>query len=66
MKNQQIGFRLSANLKKELVEIAKRERRTLSQICELFVIGGLEAYKKEGSKYVQRVVGRPKDEGGAR
>jgi hypothetical protein len=60
------GFRLSANLKRELLEIAKLEGRTLSQLCELFVIGGLEAYKKQGSKYVQRVVGRPKDVAGAR
>jgi hypothetical protein len=61
LKNQQIGFRLSGNLKKELLEIAKREGRTLSQLCELFVIGGLEAYTKQGSKYLQRVVSRPKD-----
>jgi hypothetical protein len=66
MKNQQIGFRLSASLKRELFEIAKREGRTLSQICELFVVGGMEAYKKEGPKYVQRVVGRRKEEGGTR
>jgi predicted DNA-binding protein len=54
-KNEQVGFRLSADLKRELHEIAKREGRTLSQICEIFVSGGMEAYRKEGSKYVQRL-----------
>jgi predicted transcriptional regulator len=56
VKNQQIGFRLSADLKKDLDEVAKREGRSLSQICEMFVSGGLEAYKREGSKYIQRLV----------
>ena len=59
-KNEQIGFRLPANLKRELHEVAKREGRTLSQICELFVTGGLEAYRKEGGKYVQRLLSREK------
>ena len=61
-KNEQIGFRLSENLKRELHEIAKREGRTLSQICEIFVAGGLESYRKEGPKYVQRLVSRRKKE----
>ncbi len=60
-KNEQIGFRLPGNLKKELHEIAKREGRTLSQICEIFVSGGLEAYKKEGSHYVQRLLTEKKE-----
>ena len=61
-KNEQIGFRLSAGLKKELKEVATREGRTLSQICEMFVAGGLEAYSKEGAKYFQRLLYRPKKE----
>jgi hypothetical protein len=60
--NEQIGFRLSANLKTELHEIAKREGRTLSQICEIFVAGGMEAYRKEGPKYAQRLVSHQKKE----
>jgi predicted DNA-binding protein len=46
-KNEQIGFRLPANLKKELQDVAKREGRTPSQVCELFVPGGLEGYRKD-------------------
>ena len=55
-KNDHIGFRLPRTIKKQLLEIAEREGRTLSQICEIFVVGGLEAYKKEGGKSVQRLL----------
>ncbi len=61
-KNEQIGFRVPAALKRELQEVAKREGRTLSQICELFVAGGLAVYKKEGAKYLQRHLSRQKKE----
>jgi hypothetical protein len=59
-KNDHIGFRLPTALKKELHEIAKREGRTLSQICEILVCGGLETYKKEGSRYIQRLLSQQK------
>lgn len=61
-KNEQIGFRLSANLKRELQDVAKREGRTLSQICEMFVAGGLESYRKEGVKYLQLLLTRLRKE----
>ena len=61
-KNEQIGFRLPADLKKELQDVAKREGRTLSQICEMFVAGGLDTYKKEGPRYLQRLLTRQKKE----
>ena len=61
-KNEQIGFRLPAALKKELQEVARREGRTLSQVCEIFLSGGLETYKKEGAKYFQRLLSRQKKE----
>jgi len=61
-KDEQVGFRLPASLKKELHMIARREGRTLSQICEILVSGGLEAYRREGSKYLQRLLSRQKKE----
>jgi hypothetical protein len=61
-KNEQLGFRVSADLKRELQVVAKREGRTLSQLCEIFLAGGLEIYKKEGSKYVQRMLSHYKKE----
>ena len=61
-KDEQIGFRLPANLKRELHSLARREGRTLSQICEIFVAGGLEAYRSEGPRYLQRLLARQKKE----
>jgi hypothetical protein len=61
-KNEQIGFRVPAGLKRELQEIARREGRTLSQICEIFVAGGLDGYKREGPKYLQRFLSHQKKE----
>jgi hypothetical protein len=59
-KDEQIGFRLPANLKKELHILARHEGRSLSQICEILVSGGLEAYRREGPKYLQRLLSRQK------
>jgi len=61
-KNEQIGFRLPAALKKDLQEVARREGRTLSQVCEMLLAGGLETYKREGAKYFQRLLSREKKE----
>jgi hypothetical protein len=60
-KNEQIGFRIPAGLKKQLQEVAKREGRTLSQVCEMFLAGGLDSYRKEGAKYFQRLLSVLKD-----
>lgn len=57
-KDEQIGFRLPADLKRDLDNLARREGRTLSQICEIFVSGGLDAYRREGPKYLQRLLSR--------
>jgi predicted DNA-binding protein len=59
-KDEHIGLRLPTNLKKELQELGKREGRTLSQICEMFLCGGLENYEKEGSRYLQRLISQQK------
>jgi len=61
-KNEQVGFRISADLKRELQAVAKREGRTLSQLCEILLAGGLETYKKEGSRYLQRLLSHHKKE----
>jgi hypothetical protein len=55
-KDERIGFRVSAEIKKVLSEIAEKEGRSLAQICEIFLRGGLDAYKKEGTKYIQRIL----------
>lgn len=55
-KAEQIGLRVSAELKKVLVQIAKSEDRSLAQVCEIFLKGGALSYKQEGSKYFQRLL----------
>lgn len=42
---------------------ARSEVRSLPRVCEVLLAGGLEAYKKEGPKYLQRFLSRQKTEG---
>jgi hypothetical protein len=51
-----VAFRIPPELKKEIQEIADREARSISQICELLLADGVQAYKKEGAKFLQRLV----------
>jgi len=61
-KDERIGFRISAELKRTLSQIARREGRSLAQICEIFLRGSIASYKKEGTKYLQRFLSRQKRE----
>jgi hypothetical protein len=61
-KDERIGVRVPAELKRTLVHIAKREGRSLAQLCEILLMGGASAYKEEGSKYIQRLLSRQKKE----
>jgi hypothetical protein len=53
-KNAPLAFRIPSELKKRLEQIANREVRSISQICEILLTIGAEAYGKEGSKYLNR------------
>ena len=57
-----LGIRINPQLKKMLEEIAGAEERSVSQISELLLRRGIDAYKKEGSKYLQRFLSRKKKE----
>lgn len=59
-KDERIGFRVPSDIKSALVEIAKREGRSLAQICELLLRGGIQAYEREGSKYLHRFLEKHK------
>ena len=61
-KDAALSFRIPARLKTELERVALNEGRSLAQVCEVFLLGGLEIYKKEGAKYVQRFLTRQKKE----
>lgn len=55
-KDQQIGLRVSGEVKKALTQIAKKEGRSLAQICELFLKGAIHSYEKEGSNYIRHLL----------
>lgn len=57
-KDTALSFRIPGKLKAELEKVALSEGRSLAQVCEALLAGGLEAYKKEGPKYLQRFLSR--------
>ncbi len=59
-KDTALSFRIPRRLKTELEKVALSEGRSLSQVCEALLTGGLEIYKKEGPKYLQRSLSRQK------
>jgi hypothetical protein len=61
-KDAALSFRVPRRLKTELEKVALSEGRSLSQVCEALLAGGLETFRKEGSKYVQRFLSRKKKE----
>jgi len=57
-KGQHLAFRIPDQLKRDLQQIAGREARSVSQICEIFLTLGVEAYRGEGPTHIQRVLRR--------
>jgi len=56
-----LGFRLMPELKVELEKIADREERSISQICEIFLRMGVDAYRRQGPKHLQGFLSRRKE-----
>jgi hypothetical protein len=61
-KDQTIGIRVTAELKKSLLQIATKEGRSLAQLCEILLRGASASYKEEGHAYLQRLLSRQKKE----
>jgi predicted transcriptional regulator len=57
-KDTRLTFRVRSDLKRELETIATRECQSVARICEAFLLAGSDAYKKEGTKLLQRLIGR--------
>lgn len=55
-KDAALVFRIPADLKKRLLRAAKREARSLSQVCEMLLTVGIHEYEKNGPKYLQKTV----------
>lgn len=64
-KDTALSFRIPRRLKAELEKAALAEGRSLSQICEALLTGGLEVYKKDGPKYLRQFFSRQKQEDSA-
>ena len=55
-----LAFRVQPDLKHAIQEIADREARSISQVCELLLSEGVQAYEKEGPKFMLRLVAKQK------
>ena len=55
-----LAFRVSPDLKNDIQGIANSEARSISQVCELLLSEGVQAYKKEGPKFIQRLIAKQK------
>ncbi|MDP9160256.1 MAG: hypothetical protein M3O09_08500 [Acidobacteriota bacterium] len=60
-KNAPLAFRIPGELKKTLQQIADREARSISQICEMLLSIGSDAYKKEGPRYLSKFTAGAQD-----
>jgi len=58
MKDERIGLRLPRETKADLQNIAKKEGRSLAQICELLLKGGILEYERVGPDYLRRLLAR--------
>lgn len=59
-KTAPLAFRIPDDLKASLQRIASQEARSISQICEILLTIGTEAYAREGPKYLQSYLNRTK------
>ena len=59
-KTEFLAFRVAPDLKRDLQRIADDDQRALSQVCEMLLYEGVEACKKEGPKFMQRLVVKQK------
>lgn len=63
-KNERIGLRVRADLKRALTQVAKLEGRSLAQVCEIFLSVGVATYKKRGSGYIKTALSNPHNRDG--
>ena len=59
-KTRFLVFRVNPELRRDIQQIADEEQRTITQVCEMLLNEGVEAYKKEGRKFMHRLVAKQK------
>ena len=57
-KDERIGLRLPKEIKVDLQNIAEKEGRSVGQICELLLWGGILEYERIGPDYLRRLLAR--------
>ncbi len=57
-KDTRLTFRVKSDLKKDVESIATREGQSVARICEAFIMAGSDAYKKQGTRSLRRMLGR--------
>jgi hypothetical protein len=57
-KTAPLAFRIPNDLKNELTQIAKVEARSVSQVCEILLKVGVDAYKRDGASYIQKFLSK--------
>ena len=57
-KDTRLSFRVRSDLKSQLENIAEQEGQSVARICEAFLLAGADLYKKDGTKFLQRMLGR--------
>lgn len=57
-KDTRLTFRVRSDVKRHLEAIAAQEGQSVARICEAFLLAGTDLYKKEGTKFLQRLLGR--------
>jgi hypothetical protein len=62
-KDERIGVRVPGEIKLALQNIARKEGRSLAQVCELLLNGGIIEYEKEGPEYLRRLLTRSRQKG---
>jgi hypothetical protein len=57
-KDTRLTFRVNSHLKRTVETIAEREGQSMARICEAFLLAGADAYKKQGTKFLEHILGR--------
>ena len=57
-KDTRLTFRVNSHLKRDVEAIAAREGQSVARICEAFLLVGSDAYKKQGTRLLERILGR--------
>ncbi len=57
-KDTRLTFRVNSDLKRSVEAIATREGQSVARICEAFIMAGSDAYRKQGTRSLRRMLGR--------